>query len=181
MPKARYILLDRDGVINRKIHNGYVTKWADFQFLPGALDALRRLSEAGFRLVVVSNQAGVGKGRMTQADLMLVTRRFTRKVHSFGGHIEKIYYCTHRKEAHCRCRKPLPGLLLAAQRKFRFDLAAAWMIGDSPSDLAAAASVGCPSIMISANPARLPQNAHCRAAAVVPDLGAAADFILERL
>lgn len=181
MSESRFILLDRDGVINRKIHNGYVTRWADFRFLPGVLEALRRLTQARFHLVVISNQAGVGKGCMTPSELALVTRRFTRKIESFGGHIEKVYYCTHRKEAHCRCRKPLPGLLLAAQREFSFDFAAAWMVGDSPSDLAAAASVECPSIMISANPARLPQKPLCGAAAAVPDLGAAADFILARL
>lgn len=180
MHKERFILLDRDGVINRKIQNGYVTRWAEFRFLPGALEGLRRLTEAGFHLVVVSNQAGVGKGRMTQADLMLVTRRFIRKVNAFGGRIEKAYYCTHRKDARCRCRKPLPGLLLAAQRENGFNFGEAWMIGDSPTDLAAAACVGCPSIMICANPARLLQTAHLRAEAVVADLHAAADFILAR-
>lgn len=178
--KARFILLDRDGVINRKIPNGYVTTWNDFLFLPGALEALRLLTEGGYRLIVVSNQAGVGKGQMALSALNQITARFLKKVEACGGRIHKVYYCTHRKDAHCRCRKPRPGLLLKAQQENKFEFASAFLIGDSMSDLLAADRVGCPMIMVNGNPASLVKGCASRPQVIVPDLRSAADFIFGR-
>lgn len=175
---SHFILLDRDGVINRRVHKGYVTTWNQFRFLPGALESLRRLAEAGFLPIVVSNQAGVGKGRMTQAALSEVTSRFIRKVAACGGRIHRVYYCTHRKEDRCLCRKPRPGLLLQAQRENHFDLARTYFIGDSVSDMIAAERAGCPAILICANLASLVQGWRCRPRTIVPDLRLAVDFIL---
>lgn len=175
----QFIFLDRDGVINRRVHNGYVTTWNQFRFLPGALESLRQLAEAGFLPIVVSNQAGVGKGRMTQAALSEVTSRFVRKVKACGGQIHQVYYCTHRKDARCACRKPRPGLLLRAQRENHFDLARTYFIGDSVSDMIAAARAGCPAILICPNPASLVQGWRCRPRAIVPDLHSAVDFLLD--
>jgi D-glycero-D-manno-heptose 1,7-bisphosphate phosphatase len=176
--QARFILLDRDGVINRKIQNGYVASWRDFRFLPGALEALRLLTEGGYRPIVVSNQAGVGKGLMTPSALNLITARFTRKAQAAGGRIHKVYYCTHRKEARCPCRKPRPGLLLKARQENSFEFSETWLVGDSLSDLLAARSVGCPMILVNGNPPSLVKEWAFHPLATVPDLRSAADFIL---
>lgn len=179
--KSQFILLDRDGVINQKVRNGYVAAWNEFRFLPGALESLRLLTTSGFLPIVVSNQAGVGKGRMTQAALSEITSRFMRKVKACGGCIHRVYYCTHRKEARCPCRKPRPGLLLQAQRENHFDLARAYFIGDSLSDMAAAERAGCRAILICANPASLVKGWTAlseRPKTIVPDLRSAVDFIL---
>ncbi|MGH9350645.1 MAG: D-glycero-alpha-D-manno-heptose-1,7-bisphosphate 7-phosphatase [Terriglobia bacterium] len=178
--KARFILLDRDGVINRKVRNGYVATWNGFLFIPGALEALRLLTQAGYLPVVVSNQAGVGKGQITLSALNQITARFVRKVKACGGRIHKVYYCPHRKEAGCPCRKPRPGLLLKAQQENHFEFASTYFIGDSVSDMLAAEGAGCPAILVSGNPASLVNGWFSRPKAIVPDLRSAVDFILSR-
>jgi D-glycero-D-manno-heptose 1,7-bisphosphate phosphatase len=148
----KFVLLDRDGVINQRIVGGYVTCWEEFVFLPGALEGLRLLHEKNYHVLVVSNQAGVGKGLMTAGDLQEITRKFIEKVEAQGGRIRSVYYCTHRAEDDCPCRKPRPGLLLKAQAEHHFSFADTFLIGDSESDLLAAQAVGCPTIMVSNAP-----------------------------
>lgn len=139
----QYILLDRDGVINRKLPGGYVTSWRDFEFLPGALEALRLLKEHGCKSLVISNQAAVGKNLMTMAQLSHLTRRFLERVQNSGGQIHGVYYCPHTPEDDCNCRKPKPGLILKAQKEHRFSLTDTPLIGDSESDRLAASAAGC--------------------------------------
>lgn len=177
---ACYLLLDRDGVINRRIQNGYVTSWNKFVFLPEALEGLRLLHTAGYRILIVSNQAGVGKGTMTAAGLMRITQRFASRVRGAGGCIEKVYYCTHSKQARCGCRKPRPGLILKAQREFQFNCAETFLVGDSDSDLLAARRAGCPMILVNPNPAGRAKDWFGTPRAIVPSLKAAADFILSQ-
>ena len=173
-----FVLIDRDGVINQRIVGGYVTSWEKFVFLPGALDALRLLTEKNYHVIVVSNQAGVGKGLMTAADLQEITRSFLEAVDAQGGRIRSVYYCTHRVEDDCQCRKPKPGLLLKAQAEHHFSFQETFLIGDSESDLLAAHAVGCPTIMISnAAPANLEKLPHAPQA-IVPGLLAAAAFLV---
>jgi histidinol-phosphate phosphatase family protein len=144
----RYLLLDRDGVINRRISGGYVTSWDQFEFLPRALEALRLLNENGYNSLVISNQAGVGKGLLSHAELEIITRRFLLEVALSGGNISDVYYCRHREEDRCTCRKPQPGLLLRARAEHHFLPEETYFIGDSPTDIAAAEAAGCPSILI---------------------------------
>ena len=173
----RFVLLDRDGVINRRVVGGYVTCWEEFVFLPGALEGLRLLTEKNYYVIVVSNQAGVGKGLMTAADLQEITRKFVKEVDAHGGRIRSVYYCTHRAEDDCPCRKPRPGLLLKAQAEHHFSFEDAFLIGDSESDLMAARAVGCPAIMVSNAPEpgfdKLPHAPQV----TVPSLLAAAAFL----
>jgi D-glycero-D-manno-heptose 1,7-bisphosphate phosphatase len=143
------VLLDRDGVINRQIENGYVTSWEQWEFLPGALVALRLLAKNGFRTLVISNQACVGKGLLRYGDLEEITRRFVKEVKNNGGRIDGVYYCTHRKEDCCECRKPKPGLLLRAQSEHGFSFRGSFLVGDSETDFHAAHAVGCPPLLIS--------------------------------
>jgi D-glycero-D-manno-heptose 1,7-bisphosphate phosphatase len=179
-PGKKIVLLDRDGVINRRIENGYVTAWEQWEFLPGALEALRLLTRHGFHTLVVSNQASVGKGLLTSSKLQDITARFVEEVERSGGRIHGVYYCTHRKEDGCACRKPRPGLLLRAQREHRFSFRDTFLVGDSEADLDAARAVVCQPLLISNGvpgafaPFRQPP---CN---VFPSLYAAVSFILDR-
>jgi D-glycero-D-manno-heptose 1,7-bisphosphate phosphatase len=141
------ILLDRDGVINRRIEQGYVTHWRAFEFLPGVTRAIRHLSTLGVPMLVVSNQACVGKGLLAADVLQTITRRFCREIKAHGGRIDAVYYCPHTSDQDCGCRKPRPGLLTEAAREWNVDLSRSVLIGDSESDLAAARSAGCPAIL----------------------------------
>jgi histidinol-phosphate phosphatase family protein len=137
-------LLDRDGVLNRKPPRAeYVRNWEEFEWLPGAKTALAQLKSAGYRLIVISNQAGVARGAMTQEDLEAVNRRMMDEAADAGGEIDAIYTCIHGWEEGCECRKPRAGLLFKAQREYSFDLTRAVFVGDDERDAAAADAAGC--------------------------------------
>jgi D-glycero-D-manno-heptose 1,7-bisphosphate phosphatase len=174
----RFVLLDRDGVINRRIISGYVSRWGEFVFLPGALEALRLLNEKNYQVIVVSNQAGVGKGLMSAADLDEVTLRFIAEVEAHGGRILSVYYCTHRAEDGCECRKPKPGLLRRAQAEHHFDFERTFLVGDTESDLRAAHAAGCPAIMVSGTPVSALETLPHAPRLTVPTLLAAAEFLI---
>jgi D-glycero-D-manno-heptose 1,7-bisphosphate phosphatase len=138
------VILDRDGVLNRKPPRAcYVRSAAELQWLPDALPALRRLREHGYRVIVVSNQAGVGRGAMTRGDLDGVHQRMSEEARSAGGSIEAFYVCPHDWDEGCECRKPKPGMLFNAQRDFQLDLSRTYFLGDDERDEAAARAAGC--------------------------------------
>lgn len=142
MKKAAF--LDRDGVINRKAPEGqYVTRWADMEFLPGTCEAIRLLNNAGFLVVVVSNQRCVAEGLITAEELESMHARMCREFHAAGATIDAVYYCPHDNQPPCGCRKPQPGMLLDAARRHGVQLAASWMIGDSERDVQAGRNAGC--------------------------------------
>ncbi len=144
------VILDRDGVLNAKPPRAeYVRSWRDWQWLPGALEALRRFSEAGYRIIVVSNQAGIARGAMTEADLTAIHAHMKADVEAVGGRIEAIYHCPHGWDEGCECRKPKAGMLYAAQRDFDLDLSRTLFIGDDERDGQAAEAAGCPWIQVS--------------------------------
>jgi len=147
MKKAAF--LDRDGVINRKAPEGqYVTRWEDMDFLPGACEAIRLLNEAGYFVVVVSNQRCVAKGLIMASDLESMHARMRRYFEAIGAKIDAIYYCPHETQPPCACRKPQPGMLLSAARDHLLDLPASWMIGDSAQDVEAGRRAGCRTIRL---------------------------------
>ena len=143
------IILDRDGVINRKPPRAcYVRTWSEFEWLPGAQEALTRLKQAGYRIVVISNQAGIARGAMTEADLLEIHRQMVREITRTGGGVDAIYYCPHHWDDGCECRKPKPGMLFQAQRDFNLDLSRTLFIGDDERDGQAADAAGCPSMLV---------------------------------
>jgi D-glycero-D-manno-heptose 1,7-bisphosphate phosphatase len=144
----RYVLLDRDGVINRRTAGGFVTSWDQFEFLPRVLDGLRLLAENGCAALVISNQACVGKGLLKVSELEAITQRFRLEVALAGGNIKQVYYCLHVPSDHCSCRKPKPGAILRAQLDYAFDPKTTYFVGDSPSDLQAASAAGCPGMLL---------------------------------
>ncbi len=143
----RAVFLDRDGVINASPEGRYVTSWKKFRFLPGTLPALKKLKQAGLAAVIVSNQAGVAKGIMTQKALDEITRKMRRRIRAAGGAVRAVYYCTHRPEAGCACRKPKPGMLRRAKRAHGLDLARSFVVGDHEKDIQMGRSAGCRTLL----------------------------------
>lgn len=142
------VFLDRDGVINRRIPNGYVTRLSEFEFLPDAIPGIRSLAALARPVIVVSNQAGVAKGLVTVRALEQITAWFVGEVVGGGGRIDAVYYCPHAPADGCRCRKPRAGLFLQAASDFGVDLRQSVMIGDSISDAEAAASAGVRALLL---------------------------------
>jgi len=137
--------LDRDGVINAD--TGYVHRWQDFQILPGVENALLRLSSAGYQLVIVTNQSGIGRGLYSEAAYLELTRQMTEHLRLCGAPLLAVYHCPHAPEsesalAPCDCRKPRPGMLLRAAREHQLDLAHSILIGDKESDVQAGWAAG---------------------------------------
>ena len=134
-PGKSAVLLDRDGVINASPAGRYVTSWEEFHFLPGALPALRRLKNAGKTVLIVSNQAGVGRGILSRTKLDQITRKMLQAIRAAGGIVQTVYYCTHRPKAACACRKPKIGMLRKAAREHRLDLTRSFLVGDHEKDI----------------------------------------------
>ena len=144
------IILDRDGVINRRPPKAeYVRSWDEFEWLPGAAEALGLLHRGGYTVIVVSNQAGIARGAMTEDDLSAIHDRLRQETLELGGRIDAIYYCPHGWDDGCDCRKPKPGMLFRAQRDFDLDLSRTLFVGDDERDAEAADAAGSPSILVS--------------------------------
>jgi D-glycero-D-manno-heptose 1,7-bisphosphate phosphatase len=139
---VKAVLLDRDGVINVD-QEGYVTSWSQFRFLPGALEGLRQLTAAGCRLAVVTNQAVIGRGLASAAQVEEVNARMVSALAEGGARIDAVLYCPHAPEESCACRKPRPGLLMEAGRRLGVAPADTCVIGDWVDDIAAARAAGC--------------------------------------
>lgn len=143
------VVLDRDGVLNvRPGRAEYVRSMRDFRWIPGSLEALRILHEASTRVIVVSNQAGIARGVMTDDDLAHVHAAMCAEAEGAGGHIDAVYYCPHGWDEGCECRKPRPGMLFAAQRDWALDLSRTPFVGDDERDRLAANEAGMPFLMV---------------------------------
>lgn len=130
------LFLDRDGVVNTRIMDGYVRRWAEFEFVPGVLDALRTLAAWAPHIVVVTNQQGVGKGLMTPLDLEDVHERMRRAVADAGGRIDEILSCPHLADDDCECRKPKTGMAESYLNAHpEIDASLSVMVGDTDSDI----------------------------------------------
>ncbi len=145
MQKAAF--LDRDGVIN--IDHAYVGRWEDFEFVPGAIDAMRQLHQVGYALVVVTNQSGIARGKYSEADFHRLTEQMRDYLLTQQVPLAAIEYCPHLPDGQvaefrmdCGCRKPAPGMILRAAHELELDLAASVLFGDKPSDIAAAQAAG---------------------------------------
>jgi histidinol-phosphate phosphatase family protein len=144
------VILDRDGVLNKRPPKAnYVRSPDEFEWLPGAKAALRLLTEAGYRVIVVSNQAGIARGAMTEADLMRIHEEMKSEAAAEGGRIDALYHCPHGWDEGCECRKPKPGMLFSAQRDLDLDLTRTPFIGDDERDAEAADAAGCPALLVS--------------------------------
>lgn len=149
----KLVFIDRDGVINRDplgwTEHSYITSPEDIYFIPGSIDAIKKLTEAGYKSVVISNQQGVGKGYFSKEDLDRVTERVRKEVKAKGGSIEAFYYCLHREEEDCMCRKPKGGLFLTAKEELNIkDIDGKFYVGDTERDIIAGKTVGLKTILV---------------------------------
>jgi len=150
---VRYVFLDRDGVINRKLAEGeYVSSWHHVQILPGAEEAIARLNRSGRTVIVITNQRGVALGYYTEADVRAVHEELQRHLNQSGARIDAFYFCPHDKNQ-CNCRKPKTGLFEQAVKDFpEASGTNSIVIGDSLSDIEAARNFGAASIFIDGDP-----------------------------
>jgi len=147
----KVVFLDRDGVINRKPPEGdYVKNWGEFEFLPGAVDAIKRLNQNGYDVYLVTNQAGIARGVMSENDLKSIHDNLLEVLEKHGAKIEGngIYYCPHGWYDGCECRKPKPGMLFQAAREHNLDLTKTTFIGDDERDLQAGDAAGCKTLLV---------------------------------
>jgi len=138
----KIIILDRDGTINRD-SDDYIKSPEEWQPLPGALEAIARLSQAGWHVVIASNQSGLGRGLFDVATLNQIHDKMNKMLSAAGGRIDAIFYCPHVPQDHCNCRKPLSGLFEQIGDRFGAQLDQINAVGDSLRDAQAAAAVGC--------------------------------------
>ena len=143
------VFLDRDGVINRNPGDKkYVTDWKKFSFLPGVKQAIAEFKRHNYKVFIVSNQAGVGKGIFTKKALEIISANMLGAIRASGGDIEGIYYCIHRPKQNCGCRKPKAGQFRRVARIYRINLKKTFFIGDTIRDVQAARNAGCRSILV---------------------------------
>ena len=178
------VFLDRDGVLNPHIPGGYLRRAADLVVLPGAAAAVRRLNDAGLKVIVISNQQGVGKGLMTRADLDGVERRMAEILaQQAGAFLDGCYYSTEMAHENSPRRKPGPGMLREAAEDFGLTLARTVFAGDSATDIAAghAAGVGRTALLLSGGIRAYAEGDFLPAPDLVfPDLASLANWALEQ-
>ena len=143
----KLIILDRDGVINED-SDVYIKSPAEWRPLPGAADAIARLNHGGYRAVVATNQSGIGRGLFDTATLNLMHEKMHRVVALAGGRIDAVFFCPHKNDDNCKCRKPKPGMYREIAHRFGRDLKGVPAVGDSLRDLEAAAAVGCEPVLV---------------------------------
>lgn len=148
--KKKFVFLDRDGTINvRPPKACYVERPEEFIWMPGAIEAVKMLNEAGYMVILISNQPGIARGRLTEEMLQSIHDKMISDLADAGAHIDKIYYCPHNWDEGCECRKPKPGMLYQAQKDFSLNLRTGYLIGDDERDIEAGKAAGCHSILVS--------------------------------
>lgn len=174
------VVLDRDGVINRDSAD-FIRSPAEWIPLPGSLEAIARLCAVGYTVVVATNQSGVGRGLFSLDTLEAIHDKMSKAVEAAGGRLDGIFFCPHRPDAGCSCRKPLPGLLQQIEKTFGCSLADQPAVGDSERDLRAAQAAGARPILVRSGNGRRTEAALDGSAdiEVFDDLAAVADALCE--
>jgi D-glycero-D-manno-heptose 1,7-bisphosphate phosphatase len=143
----KLVILDRDGTINYD-SDEFIKSPAEWRPLPGSLEAIARLVQAGYRVVVATNQSGIARGLLDTAALIAIHETLQRAVHQAGGRVDAFFFCPHAADANCRCRKPQPGMLVEIARRFNLSPGEAWMVGDARRDVEAAAAAGAKPVLV---------------------------------
>lgn len=149
-PLRRAVFLDRDGTINEECD--YLFRAEDCRFIPGVVNAVKRLNDAGFLVVVVTNQSGVARGYYGADDIVALHGWMAGQLAASGAHVDAWYFCPHHPEygdiKDCDCRKPFPGMLLQAAAEHGIDLTSSWMVGDKIADIEAGNAAGCHPLLV---------------------------------
>ena len=145
MNDNKAIFLDRDGTLNKD--SGYVHKIEDFELLPGVIEGLKLLQHE-FIFIIITNQSGIGRGYYTEDDFQAFNNHLLKDLAKEGIQIKKTYFCPHKKEENCVCRKPKTKFINQAISEFNIDLKKSWMIGDHPSDVQLGTNAGCSTVFL---------------------------------
>jgi D-glycero-D-manno-heptose 1,7-bisphosphate phosphatase len=174
----KLVVLDRDGTINHD-SDSYVKSPAEWKPIKGSLEAIARLTQAGWRVVVATNQSGIARGLFDVATLNAIHAEMHRAVAHAGGRIDAVFFCPHAADANCECRKPKPGMLREIAARLNVDLAEVPVVGDSLRDLQAAEAAGARPYLVLTGKGKKTRDAGGlpRATRVFPDLAAAAEHL----
>ena len=145
--QAKLIVLDRDGVINYD-SDQFIKSPDEWRPIPGSLEAISRLNHAGFRVVVATNQSGLGRGLFDMATLIAINDKMHKALAHLGGRIDALFYCPHTADSACECRKPKPGMFTEIGNRFGVDMTGVPCVGDSVRDLQAAAAIEAQPILV---------------------------------
>lgn len=169
----KLVILDRDGTINHD-SDDYIKSPEEWQPIKGSLEAVARLIQADYRVVVATNQSGIGRGLFDTKALFAIHDKLQRALGQVGGRIDAFFFCPHKADDNCRCRKPQPGMLLEVARRFNVAIEDVSMVGDSRKDVEAAAAAGArPVLVLTGNGAKTEKEGKLpRGTAVYPDLAA---------
>jgi D-glycero-D-manno-heptose 1,7-bisphosphate phosphatase len=176
---VKLVILDRDGVINHD-SDQFIKSPDEWRPIPGSLEAIARLNHAGFRVVVATNQSGIGRGLFDMATLNAIHEKLHKALAQVGGRIDAIFFCPHTADAKCDCRKPRTGLLQEAARRFNVDITTVPCIGDSLRDLQAAEAVGAQPMLVLTGKGEktLREGSFPKNTVIFPDLAFAASALL---
>lgn len=187
LQKRRAVFLDRDGTIN--VEKNYLHKIEDFEFNPGALEAIKRLKEAGFLVIVVSNQAGIARGYFDEQAVEKLHQHIQSELVGYGTSIDAFYFCPHHPtegfgayKVVCDCRKGAPGMLLQAAEEHNIDLQQSFMVGDKLADIEAGQRAGClPVLVLTGYGESVASEVEVTLVEKCPDLNSASRLIVDRL
>ena len=144
--------MDRDGVLNKKAPKAeYITRIEEWEWIPGSLEAISLLKKRGYQIVVVTNQAGIARGKMTEQDLLQIHAKMNQDLSKVDAGIDKIYFFPHGWDENCECRKPKPGMLFNAQKDLHLDLSRTYFVGDDERDVEAGIAAGTKTFLLSAD------------------------------
>ena len=143
----KLVILDRDGTINHD-SDAFIKSPAEFRPIAGSIEAIARLTQAGYRVVVATNQSGIARGLLDTSALIAIHETLQRAAHQAGGRIDAFFFCPHAADSNCLCRKPRPGMLLEAARRFNVAIKDVHMVGDAQRDLEAAAAAGAKPVLV---------------------------------
>lgn len=178
MTRAGLVMIDRDGVINED-SDEFIKSVAEWRPIPGSLEAIAALHRGGWKIAVMTNQSGVGRGLYDEATLGRIHEHMRERVRAAGGELAGVYYCPHLPEAGCECRKPRPGMFRALERDLKVSVVGAPYIGDRISDVEAAEAVGArPMLVRTGTGAATEATLGARRVPVFDDLAAAALTLL---
>jgi len=143
----KLVILDRDGTINHD-SDQFIKSPGEWRPIEGSLEAIARLTQAGYRLVVATNQSGIARGLFDTATLIAIHQTLQRAAAQAGGRIDAFFFCPHAADSKCGCRKPQPGMLLEVARRFNISLEDTYMVGDHLRDVQAAAAAGARPVLV---------------------------------
>ncbi len=179
---GKVIFIDRDGVINEDLIGDYIKHWEEFRFIPGSIEALKKLAVHGYEIVIISNQAGIGDGVFPESALNEVTDKMVGQLKQNSVPIKAIYYCLHGKDAGCDCRKPNTGLFVRAAREIQFNTTETYFIGDKATDIEAGKKFGLKTLFVLTGHGSMDQSrltGRLTPEKILPSIKEAADYVIE--